>query len=237
MILKAIAGLSFGAKLISGLILAGTLTAGILYIRSTWIERGRQEQRAEQVEATRKNLEAQKAIFEEQLSKAEAREAEARALIVQTTAALQQNATALRALSQQRQQVTQQVAAIPDSGLRPALEAELGGSLDLPWVLRKNLDIVRQVPIDKQEIARLTERVEIQEQRVAAQDQRISAVQEKLDLTYRWADQVYAAYIEAFNAVPRRARSARCLWIWRCGQGRKLSSPTPEQLLTNRPRP
>lgn len=237
MILKAIAGLSMGTKLISGAILAGALLGGVLYIRHTWIEKGKQEERSAQVVEKQKALESQKGIFERELSKAEARESEARALAAQATAALQQNASALRALALQRQQVTQQVAAIPDAGLKPALEAELGGPLESPFVLRKNLDIIRQVPLDKQEIAKLTERVEIQEQKVSAQEQRITAMQDKVDLTYRWADQVYAAYVEAFNAVPKSSRSAKCLWLWRCGSGKKLASPPPGELLTNRPRP
>lgn len=231
-------GLSVGHKVVGGIILASLLAGGILYVRHTWIEQGKQDERAAQVVERDKALTQQKAYFESQLEKAEERERQAQQIAQAATAALQQNASALKAIAVQRQTVMQEVAAVPDSALKVALEAELGGALEEPPILRKNLAIVREAPLLQEEVKALGQRVELQEQKLAAQDQRIGAMQDKLDLSFRWADTVYAAYVEAYNAVPKKRRwygYFPCFGL--CGKPKNLKGQAPEQLLANRPKP
>ena len=229
---------TLGQKVLAGVVLASLLTGGVLYVRHKWIEEGKQDERAAQTVERDKALTEQKRYFESQLVKAEERERQAQQLAQAATAALQQNASALKAIADQRQTVAQQVATIPDSGLKAALELELGGPLEEPPILRKNLGIVREAPLLEQEVKTLGQRVELQEQKLAAQEQRIGAMQDKLGLTFQWADTVYAAYVEAYNAVPKKRRwygYFPCFGL--CGKPKNLKAKAPEQLLSNRPKP
>ena len=142
-------------------------------------------------------------------------------------------------LSQQRQTVQEGVTKLPDSelhsyivqqlGLRPVGDRAQGYSFAEERELAKCVSdrplCIQQVEKQRQQIAELQEG-----QR--AQGQEIKAQQQRFDLLGAYTDRLQGYYVTLYNLYPKKKRSAKCLWLFRCGKEKPL--PTPEPItLTN----
>ena len=142
-------------------------------------------------------------------------------------------------LSQQRQTVAEGVTKLPDSelhsyivqqlGLRPVGDRAQGYSFAEERELAKCVSdrplCIQQVEKQRQQIAELQEGQRTQGEQLKAQQQRF-------DVLVGYTDRVEGYYTTLWNLFPKKKRSAKCLWLFRCGKEKPL--PTPEPItLTN----
>jgi small-conductance mechanosensitive channel len=88
---------------------------------------------------------------------------------------------------------------------------------------------VTQLPLRDTAIAKLTDTVKADEGQIAAAADSFKAMTAERDAWQGFGTQVEQLYIRAYNALDRRKRSARCLWVWKCTD-KKLSFPAPTTL-------
>ncbi len=155
----------------------------------------------------------------------------------------------IRNLERSREAAATSVSRISDENLDVEIKRTLGirnaDALTMPGFLiqeqRTILSVLTDYPILKDENSELGEKVAAMDEQVAAMSDRIGAmetmhrsVEEQRDLWQRYGDRMDVHYRDAVNAIGRRKRAGKCLWLWKCTD-KKIGVPTPEELKKLRP--
>jgi hypothetical protein len=98
---------------------------------------------------------------------------------------------------------------------------------DYPIILKKNEEF-------KGKVDALGEQVGAMNDRIDAMETRQRGTEEQRDLWKSYGARMDVHYRDAVNAVGRRKRSSKCLWLWKCTD-KTLTIPTPEELQKYRP--
>jgi hypothetical protein len=224
-------------------IAAGILAAVLVlawHFHHVWVNEGKEQQRGTDVEDTHKTLELEHATFAKVLDAESEKYRAATQVLAQATDALARADQTIRDLATARQTASQQVARLSDAALPGDLRLKLNvaplatGPL-LPAELRAADAIVSDYPILKKENEARTTAEAAANAKVSALSDQLGAVEAERDAAFTWSDTLMGAYVQAYNAVPRARRSPACLWLWKCGAGKKLPIPKPAELLAHRP--
>lgn len=155
----------------------------------------------------------------------------------------------IRNLERSRTKAAEQVSRVTDEDLEDQIKRTLGmrneDTMAVPGLFlteqRTILSVLVDYPIVKDENAELTDKVAALGEQIGAMDDRIGAmetmhraVEEQRDLWQRYGDRMDIHYRDAVNAIGRRKRSAKCLYLWKCTD-KKIGVPTPEELQKLRP--
>jgi hypothetical protein len=221
------------------------LAVALFFAYKAWehrlVEQGKQEQRSEAVVETNKRLDALEQDFRAKLAASEAREEKLAVLMEALGQSLAAKDRTIAALAQRRETVLRETAAVPVSDLVPAIRRELAVTpadsspqLNEPEQ-RAVLGMVRELPLLREENRELAGKVALVEQKVGLQGQQLAEVRVQRDLAFGWADNVLAAYREAYNAVPKKKSAWTWLCLRLCGNPKILKSPGPDEFLVNRP--
>lgn len=145
--------------------------------------------------------------------------------------ALQKLAGILGDLAKQRTAGEGKVSALPDSdlhgyvvgalNLRPAGDKSPGY---LPVEERALAGCVTQYPLCQKQVQAEEEKIAAEQKNTAASDQVGAARLDTIKAKDAYIAQLEAKFTELYNLHPPRYRSARCLWLWKCGS-RKASTP------------
>lgn len=198
---------------------------------------GQQQAGAEWSQELEKARAADRAETEKQLQRWESvyQEAQARAAAAESLG--RELARAVASIQQQRTQAVHTVSALPDSGLRPYIIQTLGLRAvgdDTPGFIpseeRAIAKCVADQPLCAKQVETQREQIAKLEEGQAAQQDQIAALNQKYDALADYSTRLEATYTAIWNAWPRKRRSPKCLWIWKCGKGPKIPTPDPETL-------
>lgn len=223
-------------KVLAGIGIVLVLTFGAWKIHDLGKQAGQQSTNQQVVEDDRKAVVSEvtalaknQAAYEEREKQ---REAERRAADARANQALQQ-ITALRATIEASRL---QVEHIPDEHLLLDIRTKLNIAPDnqephfVAGELRAIDQAVTAKPLLEESIKSLTQRVEAIESREKKTQEQLSDAQHQLDAEQQAYKSLLGHYSTVFNAVPRKGRSWKCLWIARCSAAKRLPVPEPAAL-------
>ena len=111
----------------------------------------------------------------------------------------------------------------------------------VPTEQRTILSVLTDYPILKEENGEMKQKVSALGEQVGAMNDRIDAMEirqgateEQRDLWKAYGGRMDTHYRDAVNAIGRRKRSAKCLYLWKCTD-KTLTIPTPEELQKYKP--
>jgi hypothetical protein len=211
------------------------------HFHHVWTNEGKLQQRDSDVTDTRKALDADHAVFLKTLDTYEAKFSEEADVVRAAQATIQADQQTIRSLAGERQTAAKQVSAVTDSGLTADLRTKLAvspletSSTLTPPELRAADSIVTDYKIVREESDAWESKASAFENQQGALEAQVAIATEERDATFAWSDTLLAAYRQAYDALPLRRSSPKCLWLWKCAAAKKLPIPAPAELLTNRP--
>lgn len=96
-------------------------------------------------------------------------------------------------------------------------------------------------PLCQQQAQALQEKAGLREGQIKALGEQVEAIidraqatADKVDAFVDYTVKLERYYVQAYNALPRRSRSAKCLFLWKC-RDKSLPVPTPADVAALRP--
>jgi len=189
---------------------------------SQQLEQGRAADR----KATEEKITQWQGLYEQAQARAAAAESMGREL-----------ARAVATIQQQRTQAFETVTRMPDSALHAYIIDQLRlrapGDVTPCYTPSEERAIAKAIvdgPLCQKQSETMSHQIDSLKEQQAAQQDQITALGSKYDALAGYATRLEATYTTLFNAWPRRARSAKCLWVWKCGSGPKIPTPDPQSL-------
>jgi len=229
------------AKVIAGLIGAALLALIVWQIYHKGVEAGKDEQKKDSDASWSKELEQARAAdrkgTEELLGHWQGLYDEAKRRDQAHEATIDRLQTNFLSLQQQRAQVVQEVAKIPDAGLHDYVVTQLGlrpAGVSVPCYLpaeeRKLAGIVADNPICQEQVKMLGAQVEEQRKQIVDIRTQVDATEQKFDALTGYTTRLEGHYTTLYNAFPRKTRGWGCLRLWKCGKEKPLPTPDPASL-------
>lgn len=201
-------------------------------------EEGKQEQQQESATELHALREQDRLQTEKQVEQLQAMIESYKAAYERSTAREGALAAAVSTLASQRQSVVESVNRMPDSAIHGYIVQQLN--------LRPQGDTTAgYLPAEERELARCVadrplcqEQVKKQEAQIAelregqrAQQQQIDAQGQKYSVLEAGYNRLQGYYTTLANLYPRKKRSGKCIWLWKCGE-QKLPTPEPLTLVS-----
>ncbi len=144
--------------------------------------------------------------------------------------ALQKLAGILGDLAKQRTAGEGKVSALPDSDLHGYVVGALNlrAASDkspgyLPVEERALAECVTQYPLCQKQVQAEEEKIAAEQKNTDASNQTAAARLDAMQAKDTYIDQLESKFAELYNLHPPKYRSARCLWLWKCGS-RKVAT-------------
>lgn len=215
-------------------LLAGLLTWG-WQVKKGWENKAVDKERAETVIQREPVIAEAEKRDKEDLEASRTREAQLISALSKVTDSLNAIQAEKRQLAAQRVQEQGRIAALPEERLVPEIRAVLAvtptdqsPSLNVRELRETRTRLSELDNLQKQQTSTAREVEKLREE-VAAVNGRLTETQGREQVALQRGDRLLGAYREAFNAIPKRKRKFYCLWL--CSTEKKLSIPTPEELL------
>lgn len=230
-----------GRRITIGAGMAAALGLLLWHLHHDWVNEGKQQQRGADVTETQKLLTDQRADLQKRLDASDAALAQLTEVLKGLTSRIDSDRATIASLSQKQITASQQVSQVPDTQLvtdlrvKLAVPAQVGPVLTL-LELRKTDEILTDYPWQVQQVEAYRDLSDTESKKIDALGQQVNVLTDEKNDLATWSDSVYQGYVQAFNSVPRAKRSVKCLFLWKCSQGKQLPIPKPEQLLANRPK-
>ncbi len=220
-------------------VIGGTFAA--VYLRGCAV--GKREGAALQLEDDRRQMVAERRLFERQLAGAQERERQAAEAMRRYQALAEEASRALAAVRAERKTAVEKTELLPDSALFSDVTDKLGlrEKTDAtpqfyPRELRALDATVTERPLLLRENAILQGRMGAIEGIVRGLEQKVSAIEGQRDAWTTWASQVETHYIRVYNALPRKGnRFLRIITFGLAGKAKKLPFPSPDELTAAKP--
>ena len=148
----------------------------------------------------------------------------------------------IQGLSAQRTSAAQTVVGLADSALHGYIVQQLGlrtlgdnAPCYLPVEERTIAKAIVDAPLCQKQNDALGQQIGELKQQVKAVQDKQAATEQKVSALVDYTIKVESAYTTLYNAFPRKAKTAKCLWLWSCGKPKPLSVPSPQNLLQAKP--
>ena len=246
---------ALGRRILAGLGVALLLGFVALRIYVAGGNAREQKVRAEETEKAEQLRQQDRAELESKLAEAAEREAAAR---TREAEAVKRFEDALRLVDRATERLANiqtertaehaRVDALPDNLLTPHIWRAIGirraddpTSGFYPDELRYLARCTTDWPLCQQQAEALQEKVAGLDGEVKALSDQVRAVTDRAEATAAKVEaftdytiNLERYYVDAYNALPRRARSPKCLWIWKC-RDKSLPVPSPAEVEALRP--
>lgn len=168
-------------------------------------------------------------------------QAQARAAAAESTG--RELARAVASIQQQRVQVVDTVNRMPDSALHSYIVDQLRlrapgdtTACYTPSEERAIAKAIADAPLCQKQAETMQGQITALSEQVASLKDGQAALSSKYDALAGYATRLEGTYTALYNAWPRKARSWKCLGLWKCGAGPKIPTPDP-QTLTQKEKP
>lgn len=224
-------------KLILGAVGLGLLIWGGLWARQHYIEQGRTEGKAEQAKLDETAREQERVAFEATLKAEQVRAVQAELRYQEAVALVRRLNSELDSLRSQIVTSRQAIERVSDDQLFADVRAKIGmvpptdtAPFTAPEL--REIDVrVTEHPLLTKQVGLLEQKIKGLESEVAAQSDKLRAVEGQRDAAISAYNKLTEHYVAAYTAIPKKNRSVRCLWLWKCGTGfNKLQLPDPVTL-------
>jgi small-conductance mechanosensitive channel len=226
------------------LVLAVVVIGGFLWLRAHYKAEGKEEGKAEVTQQSAEAIEqmraADRARLDETLSQFRAEMEEARERELEAVQLAGRNAKLAADLQARRAAVAENVARVPDSDLRRHIikRLDVRDPQDqtagyTPAEERTILRTIDEHTVLKEEASALRSQVGAIEQQVKAMSDQMGTMRGELRAVTEYSNRLEGYYAAAYNLIPKKKRSAKCIWLWQCGK-KALAVPDPINLKAER---
>jgi hypothetical protein len=226
-----------GKKVMIGAGIAVVLWGGV-----KWIEgRAREDEQRKQADKFTQEVEKQRAAdraqVEEVLNAAQAKQEEAERRMQQSLDREAGLVRTIQTLGQQRAAAVTQVSGISDSAIHGFNVQQLGlrrnGEQNACFSISEERAIaaaLTQYPLCQKQVEAQNAQIAEVKNQVTALIDKTAALETKFDTLSAYTTRLEGYYVTVYNAIPRKKRSAKCIWLWNCGKRPPLPVPAPIDL-------
>jgi hypothetical protein len=230
-----------GLKVVAGVVLAAAVAGGTLHVYNKGKAQGKEEQKQDSAQDIKSAKDLARSNADAEVAEADARASRARAETEQSNARAEMFRNQAQAFAGQLAGIRQQIRTVPDVELHPRNVATIGlrppGQANACYTGAEEREIagcLEQQPVIQRRLEALEGRAAALEQTIKSQGDEIRAGNDKLAARERQLVSYDLAFTQLYNLHPPRYRSAKCLWITKCGK-RTLPVPSPAELKAAKP--